>query len=64
MRRICSFTWHFTTSSFKYTLTRYQMHILQEVQLEYLCDWLQGEWAEGMKAVEDAMWVTPRSIHQ
>ncbi|CAI7993280.1 Cilia- and flagella-associated protein 46 [Geodia barretti] len=24
----------------------------------------KGEWAEGMKAVEDAMWATPRSIHQ
>ena len=59
--------WPFTTPSFKSTLTRYEIlctYILREVQLEYLCDWLQGEWAEGMKAVEDAMWATPRSIHQ
>ena len=25
---------------------------------------LQGEWEEGLKAVEEALWVTPRTIHR
>ena len=31
------------------------------VHTHVLC---QGDWEEGLKAIEDAMWVTPRTIHR